>query len=102
MTEENCAETIKMQNLKTGILNQSSHPTPSIPTTERKEEAIRRPLPDVKHKDLIINTLLKLESSELVDNWLRNETYSLKQIGPNTTYWIQKQQEHIANLKVDN
>ena len=39
-----------------GILNQSSHPTPSITTTELKAEAIRRPQRETRYKEQIDKT----------------------------------------------
>jgi hypothetical protein len=62
-----------------GILNQSSHPTPSI-TTERKTEAIRRPQPELRYQEQIDKTIVKATIEGKAKNTINSFRHRLRQL----------------------
>ena len=63
-----------------GILNQSSHPTPSITTTELKAEAIRRPQPETRYKEQIDKTIAKATIEGKARNTINSFRHRLTQL----------------------
>jgi len=63
-----------------GILNQSSHPTPSITTTELKAEAIRRPQPETRYKEQINKTIAKATIEGKARNTINSFRHRLTQL----------------------
>jgi integrase len=63
-----------------GILNQSSHPTPNITTSEHRAEAIRRPHEEVRYKEQIDKTIAKAQAEGKAKNTLRGFRNRLTQL----------------------
>jgi len=63
-----------------GILNQSSHPTPNITTSERREEAIRRPQQEIACQEQIDKTIAKATIEGKARNTLRGFRSRLTQL----------------------
>ena len=63
-----------------GILNQSSHPTPSITTTELKAEAIRRPQRETRYKEQIDKTIAKATIEGKARNTINSFRHRLTQL----------------------
>jgi len=76
----------KIQRIKTGILVHSSTSGTRIASYSSTPDTVTRRRPhtaQIKHEDLIINTLLKAKSTGLAENTLKSISYSLKQISKN-------------------
>ena len=63
-----------------GILNQSSQPTPSIPNTELKSVAIRRPQQETPYQEQIDKTIAKATIEGKAQNTIKAFRHRLKQL----------------------
>jgi len=63
-----------------GILDQSSHPTPSITTSEHKTETRLRPQTEIKYKEQIDNTIARATAEGKAKNTIRNFRHRLIQL----------------------
>ena len=86
-----------------GILDQSSTSGTRIASYSDTVTRRRPQITEIKHEDLVINTLLKAKSSGLAENTLRSISYSLNQIGKNADLNNPEEvKAYVANMNVSN